>query len=63
MLVLIAAGLHVPDIPLRETACKDGAAAFWHIDGIEAKAGTVGAIMVTSRVAVVAHAPAAGVNV
>lgn len=64
MLVLsTVAGFHVPVIPLEEVAGKTGAAEPGHIAGIEANVGIVCGFTVTTNIWVVAHCPAAGVNV
>jgi hypothetical protein len=61
--VLITAGLHVPLIPLLETAGNAGAIAFWHNGPICVNVGVICALTVIDNVAVVAHCPAPGVNV
>ena len=61
--VFIVAGLHVPVIPLLDVVGNAGAVAFWHSGPICVNVGVTCALIVTLRVAVVAHWPAAGVNV
>jgi hypothetical protein len=61
--VLIVVGLHVPVIPLVEVAGNDGAVLFWHSGAIAVNVGVICGLIVTVKVAVVAHCPAAGVKV
>jgi hypothetical protein len=61
--VFITAGLHVPVIPLLEVAGNAGAVLFWHSGPICVNVGIVCEPIVTSIVTLVAHCPAAGVNV
>ena len=60
---MLTAGLHVPGIPLIEMAGRTGAADPLQMVAGVVKVGTVCAFTVTVIVAVVAHWPAAGVNV
>ena len=57
------AGFHVPVIPFDDVVGNTGAADPGHIAGIDANVGTVCGLTVTVSVAVVAHCPAAGMNV
>ena len=57
------AGFHVPVIPFEEVVGNTGATEPGHIAGITANVGFTGGFTVTVIVAVVAHAPAVGVNV
>ena len=61
--VLIVAGLHVPVIPLLDNAGNAGALEFWHNGPIAENVGVTCGSMIMVNVAVVAHCPAAGVNV
>jgi hypothetical protein len=61
--VLIVAGLHVPVMPLIDVAGNDGAVEFWQSGPIAVNVGVTCGLIVTLNVAVVAHCPAAGVNV
>ena len=61
--VLIVAGFHVPVIPLLDVVGKTGAVLFWQSGPIAVKAGTICGFTVMLSVAVIAHCPAAGVNV
>ena len=61
--VLTAAGNHVPVIPFVEVRGRTGAVLFWQSEPTGAKAGVIGALVVITRVVVVAHCPAAGVKV
>ena len=61
--VLIVAGLHVPVIPLVEVAGNIGAVEFWQSGPIWVNAGATFGVTVIVKVVVVAHWPAAGVNV
>ena len=64
-MAVLTAGDHVPVIAgvLVEVRGKTGAAAFWQTAGTAEKVGITGASTVIVFVAVVAHAPAFGVNV
>jgi hypothetical protein len=53
--VFIVAGLHVPVTPLFDVVGKAGAVAFWHNGPICVNVGVTCALMVTLKVAVVAH--------
>ena len=57
------AGDHVPVIPFVEVVGSTGAADPLHIEGTAVKVGVIKGLTVTVSVAVVAHNPAAGVNV
>ena len=59
----IVAGLHVPVTPLLEEEGRTGATDPLHIGAGVVNVGVVCALTVTVIVAVVAHWPAAGVNV
>jgi hypothetical protein len=61
--VLIVAGLHVPVMPLFDVVGNVGAVLFWQSGPIAVNVGVICGLMVTLRVAVVAHCPASGVNV
>jgi hypothetical protein len=61
--VLIVAGLHVPAMPLVEVAGREGADVLRQSGPIWLKVGVIPGLTVIVRVAVVAHWPAAGVNV
>ena len=61
--VLIIAGLQVPVMLLLEVVGSAGAVLFWHNGPIGVNAGVTPGLTVTVNVAVVAHWPAAGVNV
>ncbi len=63
--VEIVAGLHVPVIAgvLVELVGKTGAGLLRHNGPIASNSGTVGLVISISRVAIVAHWPAVGVNV
>jgi hypothetical protein len=61
--VLMVDGLHVPVMPLLDIAGNAGAAAFWHSGAIAVKVGVICGLIVTLKVAVVAHCPADGVKV
>ena len=61
--LLTVAGLHVPLIPLLDVAGSTGAADPLHIGAIGLKVGVILELTVTVAVVVVAHCPAAGVNV
>jgi hypothetical protein len=50
-------------MPFVDVDGRIGGAAFWQIAGIAANVGTSGAMTVMLSVVVVAHCPAAGVNV
>jgi len=65
VVISIVDGDQVPFMPGEslELVGKTGAESYWHKGHIGAKVGKVGALMVMSRVAVVAHIPASGVNV
>ena len=58
-----AAGLHVPGIPLLDVVGSTGAADPLQIAGTAVNVGVTCGLTVTVSVAVVAHCPAAGVNV
>jgi hypothetical protein len=59
----MVAGLHVPVTPLVDVVGSVGAVLFWHSGPIAVNVGvTCGSIVMLSD-AVVAHCPAAGVNV
>ena len=60
---MLTAGDHVPVTPLFEIIGNTGAVDPLHIAAGVVKVGTVCAFTVTVIVAVVAHWPAAGVNV
>ena len=57
------AGLHVPFMPFDDVAGRTGAAEPLHTGGIAANVGVILELTVTVAVVVVAHCPAAGVNV
>jgi hypothetical protein len=59
----MAAGFHVPVMPLFDVAGNAGAVAFKQSDPIGLKVGVTFGFTVTVSVAVVAHWPASGVNV
>jgi len=61
--VLIVAGLHVPVMPLFDVFGSDGAALFWQSGPICANVGVICVEITISIVVMVAHCPAAGVNV
>ena len=61
--LLTVAGLHVPLIPLLDVAGSTGVADPLHIGAIGLKVGVILELTVTVAVVVVAHCPAAGVNV
>ena len=61
--VLMAAGFHVPIIPLLEVVGNAGAVAFWHNGPICVNTGMIDALMVISIVVGAPHCPALGVNV
>jgi hypothetical protein len=61
--LLTVAGLHVPVIPLVEVVGSTGATAPLQIGGTALKVGSTLELTVTVNVVVVAHCPAAGVNV
>jgi len=61
--VLSNAGLHVPDTPFIEVVGNGDNASPLHIGETAVKVGVVGGVTVIARVVVVAHTPAAGVNV
>jgi len=61
--VLIIAGLHVPVMPLLDTAGNTGAAAFRQSEPNGLNVGVIIGLTVTSIVVDVAHCPASGVNV
>ena len=61
--VLIVAGLHVPLTPLLDVAGNAGARLFWQSGPIAVNIGVICALMVMLKVVLVAHCPAAGVNV
>jgi hypothetical protein len=65
VLLSIADGLHVPEIPLFEIIGKPGAVAPWHIlsDVPNANDGVMFGLTVTVNVLLNAHCPADGVNV
>jgi hypothetical protein len=63
VVVLIAAGAHVPVMPSREVPERAGAAEFWQSGPIWVNVGVTWAATVMLIVAVVPHCPAAGVNV
>jgi hypothetical protein len=59
----MVAGLHVPVIPLADVVGNAGAVAFWQSGPIAVNVGVICGLIVMLNVAVVAHCPAAGVNV
>lgn len=61
--LLTVAGLHVPAMPLVDVAGNMGAVAPLHIGAIALKVGVTDGFTVTANVVLVAHCPAAGVNV
>ena len=61
--VLMVAGLQVPLIPLLDVNGRAGAVLFWQSGPIAVNAGIICGSTVMLSVAVVAHCPAAGVNV
>ena len=61
--VLITAGLQTPVILLLDVDGSAGAVLFWHSGPIWVKVGVTFGLTVTVNVVVVAHWPAAGVNV
>jgi len=61
--VLIVAGLHVPVIPFVELVGNNGPVEFRQSSPIWVNAGATFGVTVIVKVAVVAHWPAAGVNV
>ena len=63
VVLLTIAGDHVPVIPFKEVINKTGAVDPLQIAAIAANVGVTLALTVTVRVVVVAHWPAAGVNV
>ena len=62
MVLLIVAGLQVPEMPLGEVAFNAGAVAPEHKANVVAKFGVMEDETVTTVLAVVAHWPAVGVN-
>ena len=62
-MLLIIAGLHVPVIPLVEVVGNVGAVEPEQKAGMAANVGVTLGVTVISSVVVVAHCPAAGVNV
>ena len=63
MAVLMVAGLHVPGIPLLDVVGNVGAALFWQSGPIAVNVGVTCGLIVTLKVAVIAHCPAEGVKV
>ena len=63
LLVLIIAGIHVPLMPLLDVVGNNGAVEFWHNGPICVNTGVICELTTTSIVAIIAHCPAAGVNV
>jgi hypothetical protein len=63
VVVLIVAGLQVPVTPLLDVVGNVGAVLFWQSGPIAVNVGVICGSMVMLSVAVVAHWPAAGVNV
>ena len=63
VVVLIVAGLHVPEIPFVDVTGRVGGAEFWHSAPIALNVGITGGLIVTFIVAVVAHWPEPCVNV
>jgi hypothetical protein len=61
--VLFNAGDQAPVIPLEEVVGNALKLLFVQMAATGAKAGVTGSVMVTERVAVLAHNPAVGVNV
>ena len=61
--VLITAGFQEPVMLLLDVAGSAGAILFWHNGPICVNTGVTFGLTVTVNVAVVAHWPAAGVNV
>ena len=57
------AGLHVPVMPFEEVVGNTGATDLGHIAGILLNVGVVCGLTVIVSEAVIAHSPAAGVNV
>ena len=62
VVLLMAAGFQVPEMPLGEVAFKVGAAAPVHKDKVVAKLGVMELDTVTTVLTEVAHWPAFGVN-
>ena len=54
---------HEPLTPFVEVVGNTGAVSFWQILSMASKVGVIRSVTVTVRVVVVAHWPAAGVNV
>ena len=63
VVVLIVDGDHVPFIPLLEVVGKVPGVAFWQYGPKELNVGVTTVFTVMVNAAVVAHCPAAGVNV
>ena len=63
VVVLIVAGLQVPVIPFVDVVGRAGAVLFWQSGPICVNAGVTFGVIVIVKVVVVAHWPAAGVNV
>ena len=61
--VLIVAGLHVPVILLLDVVGNVGAVLFWQSGPIAVNVGVICGFITTVSIAVMAHWPAAGVNV
>ena len=61
--MLIVAGLHVPVMPLFDVVGRTGAVLFWHNGPIAVNNGVICGFITIVSVAVIAHWPAAGVNV
>jgi hypothetical protein len=61
--LLIAVGLHVPEIPFKEVGGKLGATVPEQNGGITLNVGTVSGVTLTLIVTGSAHVPAFGVNV
>ena len=61
--VLIVPGLHVPVMPLLDVVGNTGAVLFWQSGPIGVNVGVICGLIVTVNDALIAHCPAAGVNV
>ena len=59
----MVAGLHVPVIPLLDVVGNAGAVLFWHSGAIDVNDGVICGLIVMVNDALIAHCPAAGVNV
>lgn len=55
VLVLIVAGLHVPEMPFVDVTGRVGGAEFWQRAPMVLKVGTIGGLIVMLNPAVVAH--------